>query len=448
MNQRVIPGAGVSTDRLASLIALQQRLLDAEDLAQAEYVLVNDSAYPFPARQLILFRHGTLRAHSGAAEVDAQSPYLQWVRRVARAFQWDQDGDAGPAREVDKAALAERSPELAEQWNEYWPARGLWVPINAGGRARGGLLLLRERAWSEAEGRLLGHWLATAEPVLARLSRRPPLTSKRKLAVAAAVLVTLALVSIIPVPLSMLGNAEIVPEASSIVRAPIEGVVARLAVSANQSVEQGQLLVEMDDARIRGRLAAAEQALAVARARYQRARQSAFSDPKASAELPVLSAQVDQAAEDVAFYSGELERVRVTAPRAGVALVQNPDDWAGRPVQLGEKLMEVADTHGSEVELWLPAADVIPLADGAEVSLFLNVDPAAVRHATLTQVNYRAEQAPNGVLAYRAHARLAEGEALPRVGWRGTARVEGEQVTLAYYLLRRPWATVRSWLGW
>lgn len=448
MNQRVVPGAGISTDRLASLFALQQRLLDAEDLAQAEYVLVNDSAYPFPARQLILFRDGELRAHSGAAEVDAQSPYLQWVRRVARAFQWDREGPPGPAREVDKAALAERAPALAGQWNEYWPARGLWVPLNGRLKSRGGLLLLRERAWNEAEGRLLSHWLATSEPVLERLSRRRPLTSRRKLILTGAALAVLALVAMIPVPLSMLGNAEIVPEASSIVRSPIQGVVDELAVSANQRVEKGQLLMTMDDASIRGRLAAARQSLAVARARYQRARQSAFSDAEASAELPVLRAQVDQASEDVAFYQSELERVRVTAPRAGVALIQSPDDWAGRPVQLGEKLMEVADTHGSDVEVWLPAADIIPLAPGAPVSLFLNVDPAEVRHAELTHVNYRAEQAPNGVLAYRARAELGDGEDLPRVGWRGTAKVEGEQVALAYYLLRRPWATVRSWLGW
>lgn len=448
MNQHVVPGAGISTDRLASLFALQQRLLDAEDLAQAEYVLVNDSAYPFPARQLILFRHGELRAHSGAADVDGQSPYLQWVRRVARAFEWHRPAPPGSAREVDKAALAERAPELAEQWNEYWPARGLWVPMNGRENAHGGLLLLRERAWGEAEGRLLCHWLATSEPVLERLSQRRSFTPRRKLVFGGVLVAVLALLAMIPVPLSMLGNAEIVPEASSIVRSPIEGVVSRLAVAANERVKKGQLLMEMDDASIRGRLAAAEQALAVARARYQRARQSAFSDPKASAELPVLRAQVDQASEDVAFYKSELERVRVSAPRAGVALVQSPDDWAGRPVRLGEKLMEVADTHGSEVELWLPAADIIPLAAGAPVSVFLNVDPAQVRHAQLTHVNYRAEQAANGVLAYRARAELLDGETLPRVGWRGTVKVEGEQVALGYYLLRRPWATVRSWLGW
>ena len=121
---------------------------------------------------------------------------------------------------------------------------------------------------------------------------------------------------------------------------------------------------------------------------------------------------------------------------------------AGRPVRLGERLLEVADTRGAEVEIWLPSADNIPLPEGAEVSLFLNVDPSQVREARLTHVNYRAELAPDGELAYRAHAVLSDADNLPRVGWRGTAKVEGEQVTLGYYLFRRPWATLRSWTGW
>lgn len=458
MNRRVEMPGNVTTDRLAGLITLQKRLMSAKGRKEAEYVLVNDTGYLFPARQMLLVSNGKLSSHSGATDVEQQSPYLHWARRVIKAFDLDRQvastkaGDSQAARPeqvmlLTPERLKERDASLAEDWSEYWPREGLWVPMVWRGRIEGGLLLLREKPWNEAEQRLLTHWVQGAENVLARHSgrRRQPV-GKRLLWGAA--LVAIALLMLVPVRLSVLGQAEVVPEVSSIIRSPLDGVLKDLSVAPNQVVEKGQLLASLDDAELKGRLAEANQAMAVAQAEYARARQRSFTEREASAEVPLLRARVDQARADVEFLETQLTRVRVEAPRDGVAILGDTSDWAGRPVRLGERLLEVADTRGAEVEIWLPSADNIPLPEGAEVSLFLNVDPSQVREARLTHVNYRAELAPDGELAYRAHAVLSDAENLPRVGWRGTAKVEGEQVTLGYYLFRRPWATLRSWTGW
>lgn len=458
MNRRVEMPGNVTTDRLAGLITLQKRLMSAKGRREAEYVLVNDTAYLFPARQLLLVSNGKLTAHSGATDVEQQSPYLHWVRRVIKVLELDQVGSSrkiatAPVQKPEQVLLitperlTERDSALGADWSEYWPREGLWVPMVWRGRIEGGLLLLREKPWNESEQRLLTHWVQGAENVLARHSgrKRSPL-GKRLLWVA--IITVLALLMLIPVRMSVLGQAEIVPEVSSIIRSPLDGVLKELSVAPNQQVKQGQLLASLDDAELNGRLAEASQSLAVAQAEYARARQRAFTDRTASAEVPLLLAQVEQARADVNFLKQQLTRVRVAAPRDGVAIIGDASDWAGRPVQLGERLLEVADTRGAEVEIWLPSADNIPLEEGADVSLFLNVDPSQVRKAHLTHVNYRAELAPDGELAYRAHAILSDTEHLPRVGWRGTARVDGEQVTLGYYLFRRPWASLRSWIGW
>lgn len=468
MNRRVEMPGNVTTDRLAGLITLQKRLMGAKGRREAEYVLVNDTAYLFPARQLLLVSNGRLTAHSGATDVDQQSPYLHWVRRVIKALELDraegprkpstsgstekestQAGDIRPdqVRLLTPEILAEKDPGLGHDWREYWPREGLWVPMVWRGRVEGGLLLLREKPWNEAEQRLLMHWVQGAENVLARHSARKRSPLGRRL-LWGGVILMLGLLMFVPVRMSVLGQAEIVPEVSSIIRSPLDGVLKTLAVDPNQQVTKGQLLANLDDAELKGRMAEATQALAVAQAEYARARQSAFTDPKASAEIPLLQARVEQARADVSFLEEQLTRVRIEAPREGVAIIGDANDWAGRPVKLGERLMEVADTRGAEIEIWLPSADNIPLPAGADVSLFLNVDPAHVRHGQLTHVNYRAELAPDGELAYRAKALLSDEETLPRVGWRGTAKVEGEQVTLGYYLFRRPWASLRSWIGW
>ena len=50
--------------------------------------------------------------------------------------------------------------------------------------------------------------------------------------------------------------------------------------------------------------------------------------------------------------------------------------------------------------------------------------------------------------ANQARARLAPGQPLPRIGAKGTARIEARDVSVGYWLLRKPWAAARAWLGW
>jgi hypothetical protein len=139
--------------------------------------------------------------------------------------------------------------------------------------------------------------------------------------------------------------------------------------------------------------------------------------------------------------------VRVTAPRSGIALFADPNDWIGRPVTIGERLLEIADPNKSELEIWLPVADAITLNSGAEVDFFLNVAPDAPLHAKLRQTSYEAVLSPSGVLGYRLKAELTDPASPPRIGLRGTAKIYGDQVSLFYYLIRRPLAAARQLLG-
>jgi hypothetical protein len=59
---------------------------------------------------------------------------------------------------------------------------------------------------------------------------------------------------------------------------------------------------------------------------------------------------------------------------------------------------------------------------------------------------HEAVQRPDGSHAYRLRASLTA-PAGHRVGLKGTARLEGERVPLAYWVLRRPIATARAWIG-
>src|SRR5665811_1038835 len=82
-------------------------------------------------------------------------------------------------------------------------------------------------------------------------------------------------------------------------------------------------------------------------------------DDKSRAKLTVLKARADQRRTDVTFAQSMLDRIHVTASRDGLALFDEPNDWIGRPVTIGERLLEIADPTQGELEIWLPIADAI-----------------------------------------------------------------------------------------
>jgi hypothetical protein len=225
-------------------------------------------------------------------------------------------------------------------------------------------------------------------------------------------------------------------------------VVDRFVVQPNAVVTEGQPLLELDRRTIENRLEVAAKALSVAEAEYRQAAQSAVFDDKSRAQLAILKGRMDQRRTDVVYARSLLDRIHVTASRNGIALFDDPNDWIGRPVTIGERLMEIADPAQAELEIWLPVADAITLQSGADVEFFLNVAPDAPLRARLRQASYQATQSPGGVLAYRLKAELVGKADPPRIGLRGTAKVHGDRVTLFYYLVRRPLAAARQLVGY
>ena len=63
------------------------------------------------------------------------------------------------------------------------------------------------------------------------------------------------------------------------------------------------------------------------------------------------------------------------APRAGVVLFDDPSEWIGRPVTVGERILRIAAPDDVEIEAWLPLGDMLALPTGAAVKLYLNATP-------------------------------------------------------------------------
>ncbi len=432
---------------VADLLILQQKLRLADTKSKLSNLLVNDTQKIVPLDTAILWLEATgkVEAVSGLPEPAWNTPFTDWTTDFCRRqFKADQKN---PVR----IEHSEQSQDDRDRWNEFLAPNVLWIPLTTSEGTIGGLLLCRQDPWKDEEVGILGYWgLASGHATDAlwnKIERKPSWWQQvEKRRIFAIVGVVVFVLMWIPVDLTVNATAEVVPKDPDVVRAPIAGIIGEVHVEPNQMVEAGELILTFDDTPIRAQLDVVEQELAIANAEYQRANQAAVSDRRVASQLPMLKARVEQRDAQVRYNREVLDRSRIHAETRSIAVIPDVQDLEGRPVQVGEKILTLAKPEQVELEFWLAVGDSIPLPEQTEVDLFLNVYPDDVHHAKLRYISYQAEVSPDGILGFRGRADFDESEGL-RVGWRGTARVIGEPVTLFYYIFRRPLSVLRQWTG-
>lgn len=446
---------------LVELLELARRARRAASVRELEFMVVNDSHALSPFRQSALWFPSGVACLSGVVQVEANAPYAQWLAGVFEHLAAQQGSSPRPVSEADV-------PEtLRGQWQEWLPSHALWIagPAPGASSATSGagfaLLLARDFPWSEHETHLLAEWIdiwshawRALQPPQAGWLRRTALGWFRKRDTgpwwrtrrAAAGLVATA-VLLCPVRLNVLAQGELVPDRPAVVRAPLDGVIDVVHVEPNQNVTKGQPLFDFDEALIRTRLEVARQGLATAEAEYRQTVQQALTNEESKTQLATLRGKIEEKRSEAVFIEEQSGRARVTAPRDGIVLFEDPSEWTGRPVTLGERVMRIASPGEVEVEAWIPVADAIPVDAGASVYLYLNASPIDPVEATLRYIAHDASQRPDGSYAYRLRARLSA-PTEHRVGLKGTAKLQGQWVVFAYRMFRRPLASLRATLGW
>lgn len=432
---------GAAERAFAVFLGLQRQARQAASSEQLAYAMVNDGQALFGFRHAALLIAGKVQALTGISVVEANAPFVAFVERAAARLQ--AAGVAGQAGAVEPSLL---DAQTLADWQALSAGQAFWLPLHSRqGEAFGGLWLAREQPFNAAEQALLvqlgetyAHAWQALNPVRPWRLRWP----RRRLL---AVLALASLVLLVPVRQSVLAPAEVVPRGGWVVAAPLDGVVAEFLVKPNQTVAAGDLLVRFEATTLKAQADVAARALGVAEAELKASTQRAFSDADSSARLDLLAARVEQKRAELDYARQLLARSEIRAERGGIAVFADAERWTGKPVQTGERLMQLADPTQAELRLELPVGDAIALQPGAEVALFLDSDPLHRHLAQLERAAYEAQASAAGQLAYRLDAAFVEGP--PRIGLRGTAKLYGERAPLAYYLLRRPLAAVRQGLG-
>lgn len=435
-----------------ALLEFERRIRSSSSNREVAFQAVNETTAVLAFDQAVLWRIDALSrpvvvAASGLADVTTDSPYQQWLVKLVRNLVPD------PFVAPRAAAFADLPEGLATEGEEWCREHLLLCPLSGpGDNPLGGMIFMRGKPFSEQET-AAAEWIAQAtgfglwawrkdQPRLRRW-----LKGRNRALLALAMLTIVVVVGLVPVRLTALAPAEISPLRPIPVTAPLDAVVSRVVVKPNQEVKAGEVLAVLDDTTVRNRLAVAEKALEIARADLQRVVYKAFNDDASRLELQVLEARVREKSAEAGHLSEILGRLKLTAPQGGIAIFADADEWAGRSVQVGQRVMMIADPSLIDVTIHLAPEDTVDLQPGAEVTVYLHVDPLTPLRAALSYSSYEAVPGPDGKLAYVVRAEIADGQARPRVGLRGTARISAGRVTLAFYLFRKPVSFLRRAAG-
>lgn len=426
---------------------LEDRLLAARSAREVLLVLVNESRQVLPHEFAVFLPS----AHAPDLELtfasivgaDKNAPCVQYLRRLERDW-----GSPGAPRTLCSSDV---SLAMSREWSHWLPAQVLICPIFLrDGVLAGYLLLGRTLEWSN-EDLTLGLRLAKVAGAMLRTLRRPGFFKRMRgyFKISPAWIATLFLLGagMLPVTSAVLGLGEVVPLEPTVVRSPVEGIVQSMVVKPFQGVDAGDVLVVFEQIKVDNQILVARENLASAEEALRQAQQGALSMNDSVLRLPELEVRREEARVELSYLTELKKRMNVVAQGPGIALVDDYPSWAGKSVGMGERLLTVAEPDRMEVKVWVPATDAGLLRLGDAVHLYLNLTPNKPIKATVRSIGYQPRESPKGILAYEVLASVDQNVPEMRIGYFGTGRIFGEKMPLGFYLLRRPLAIARMWLG-
>ncbi len=435
-----------------ALLQLEADARHSEDLVALHYFIVNET------RRLLRYQHAVLLTVttrspyrfkavriSGSTLLDRSIPKIHYIERILDSL------STTNLRQDPMAIVHDQLPqELQQDWQILTLSFPLCVNlILPNGCLIGALWIEREIAWTEEEQFLVKRLASTYAHAWGYFEKNRKFDawfySKKKLGI---ISILLAFFLLIPIQHSTLGSVRVVAKDPLVVTAPIDGVIASIPVEPNQIVSQGEMLIRYEDTSYRNEFTIVEQALVVSQAELKKVTQSAFQDEKSKAEIALSKAKVELAAIRRDYAKEMLDHVTLLADKQGLILFNNKLEMIGRPVKIGERLMEIAEIGKLKFRIHLPVENNINFTIGAPVKIYLDTDPLHSIDAKVTQIGFRAEAVPGEMLVYTIEAESVEEMSHLRIGWQGTAKIYGDTVNLFFYLFRRPLAAARQYVGY
>lgn len=433
---------------LAQLNELTVHAFSAKKKDSLIYIVLNETAKVIPYDRAMLWDLRTKKPSLLGVSGHAQAKKDTDLARVIGEFVADL---------VDQSKIQpvteERFTTLGKEF-EKWHTTGtqssvIWVPIVIDGKTELGLWLERwnEKNWDEQELKLFAHLARGFAAAFHKFLPKLLLNNQSKTALKIFAATVLLFVCFFPISLRIVAPCEVVAKDPYLVTAPLNGIIEQVNVEPGQVVKVGDVLFQYDKQVPLQELKVAQKEVEIAKSQLNRVMTTGYEKAEDLNEAGIWKLQLDrdQVKLDLAEY--QASKLDVTAPVPGFIALDDPDQWRGRPVQIGERVMMIVDPENTKIKIWISESDNISYLPDEPIQIFLNIDPATTYHANIRYVSDYSLLSATGVTSFVAEADWVEQPEDVKIGLKGTAVLFGETVPFIYWVLRRPWDTLRRMVG-
>ena len=446
-------------ENISKLLQLEHNCRNCESIKELYYQIVNET------RNLVNYSQGVLLTidFSGKYKVvgisdipvvDSTSPYVQWIENIII--------DLNNNEKSKDIFVVDTKTDLKQidlkSMHEFSPSNILFIPLKSIKENREInyiLLLFKEEKWIEKDILILKHLSSSLSYFLFAMRSTGISQILRKISFKNKYLkisiFLLIILMFLPVKLSVLAPLEVEAKNPYVVTSPLNAVIEEVKVFPNDKIEKEQLLVKFDDVDFNNNYLVAKRTLDVANAQLHTVKQSSFFDATQKSQISQLESQVKLKEAELNFAQEQLGKTKIYAKEDGIAIINNPNDWKGKPVTTGERVFLIAKPQSIELKIMLPVSEAIFLEENAQIKAFFDNDPTNSWLGKIKYISYKPELTEQNILSYKIIANfddIKENGYIPSIGLRGTAKIYSKKVTLFFYLFRKPITATRQWIGW
>lgn len=444
---------------IAQLLQLEENCRNCEDITELTYIIVNETRQLVEYDQAVLITpniSGKLKVDniSDISTIDATSPFIQWIeeisQRVAHLENYNSLHIINPLDDFTQ-------PQLT-QLKDFSPSNILWIPLLSkkdGVKLEYYLILFKNDLWSENEKLILTHIASSYRYFLYGLNKckfktwlKQKSFDNKYIYIA---LILIFLLMFVPIKLTVLAPSEIQAKNPLVVTSPLNGAVDKVKVLPNQVIQKGDLIVKIKNTEYENNYIISTRTLEIAKAQLHSVSQNSFIDYTKKSQIANLKAEVKLKQAEMNFAKYQYEQTDIYAKESGIVIINDPNEWSGKPVVVGERILQIADKNNIQIKIMLPVSDAIFLNEKATVKIFFDNDPLNSFSGKISQIYYEPELTPQTILSYKIIAEfddINENGYTPKIGLRGTAKIYSQDVSLFFYLFKKPITSIRQWVGW
>ncbi len=441
---------------ISVLLQLEHKCRTCQTYEELKYIIVNET------KKLISYEHaiflvpnlnGKLKVEliSDISIVDSTSMFVQNIEAIA---------NKSLEKYSNKITLIDDNVDTyhIKELNEYSKFYKYWIPINIeidNIKLSYYLILFRKEILTQNQNQILSHLTISYGHFLFALRKCSLKTKIKNSAFKSKYFKYIAglvfLLMFVPVKLTVLAPLEVVPKDPFIITSPLDGAIKSINTKPNQAIKKEELLVELEDIELNNKYMIAQKSLNVTQAQLFTAQQGSFLDKEQKNMILQLQSQVNLKQAELQYIKSQLDKTKIYASKEGVAIIQNPNEWVGKPVVTGERILLIANEKSVELKIMLPVSESIFIRNNAPIKAFFDNDPLNSWNAKIKNITYKPTITQQGELSYEINADFVDNKNklyTPTIGLRGTAKIYSDEVSLFFYLFRKPITTLRQFVGW